>query len=164
MPACLLSEVGQAACSYACYKFEIWNTLFQTCYKFEIWNSNLFSIQTFFVRMCKREQRKSQPCCKIVALGSLRGCRGVCLWFAGFYGYDGICVWAKARHMNFSCPRPPSCIWIRARHMNPQLQAYDICSWYKQFACCVWLICLVGSQAHMIMVQPAYGTTCVWFA
>ena len=23
IPACLLSEVGQAACSYACYKFEI---------------------------------------------------------------------------------------------------------------------------------------------
>ena len=117
IPACLLSEVGQAACSYACYKFEIWNTLFQTCYKFEIWNSNLFSIQTFFVRMCKREQRKSQPCCKIVALGSLRGCRGVCLWFAGFYGYDGICVWARARHMNFSCPRSPSGISIRARHI-----------------------------------------------
>ena len=72
----------------------------------------MFSIQTFFVRMCKREQRKSQPCCKIVALGSLRGCRGVCLWFAGFYGYDGICVWARARHMNFSCPRPPSGIYM----------------------------------------------------
>ena len=45
-------------------------------------------------------------------LPSLCDCRGICLWFAGFYGYDGICVWIRARHMNFSCPT------VTLGHMN----------------------------------------------
>ena len=122
--------------------------------EFEIWNSNLSKLAInlkFEIQLCLGSKLVLCACAsgnnanpELVAklLPSLCDCRGICLWFAGFNGYDGICVWIRARHMNFSCPT------VTLGHMNKST-AYEF---------------PVASLVYLLMVQAICVLRVIWCA